>query len=81
MCFESASDKCQISILNEILEGEKSVEQHEGFFIYVKEYTVYRLHKALYGLKHSPRAWYSLIDDFFSLDFDKVFRIHIVCLT
>lgn len=69
MSFESALDKCQISILNEILEGEISVEQHEGFFIYGKEYTVYRLHKALYDLKHSPRAWYSLIDDFFQSRF------------
>ena len=31
--------------------------QPEGFVIKGKEEKVYRLHKALYGLRHAPRAW------------------------
>lgn len=30
-----------------------------------EEDNVYKLHKALYGLKHAPRAWFSRIEDYF----------------
>lgn len=32
----------------------------------VEEDKVYRLNKALYGLKHAPRAWYGEIDSYFT---------------
>lgn len=41
------------------------MEQPEGFEVSRYEYYVYKLKKALYGLKKMPRAWYSRIDKYF----------------
>ena len=52
------------TFLNGELEEEVYIEQLEGFQL--SEYTnyVYKLKKALYGLKHAPRAWYSRLDKY-----------------
>ena len=41
---------------------EVYVKQPEGFFKSGKEHLVYRLLKALYGLRKAPRAWYSKLN-------------------
>lgn len=38
------------------------VEQPEGFTVAGEEGKVYKLKRALYGLKEAPRAWYSSLD-------------------
>jgi hypothetical protein len=50
------------AFLNGYLEEEIFVEQPEGFIVQGHEEKVYKLNKALYGLKHAPRSWYSRID-------------------
>jgi len=60
------------AFLNEFLKEEIYVEQPKGFIVERKEDKVYRLSEVLYGLKQTPRAWYSRIDDYLlSLGFDK----------
>ena len=51
-------------VLNGVIEEEVYIEKPQGFVIHGKESHVCRLKKALYGLKHSPRAWYSQIDGY-----------------
>ncbi|CAL8176707.1 unnamed protein product [Prunus armeniaca] len=50
--------------LNGKLQEKVYVDQLEGFVLDGKEDKVYRFHKALYGLKHAPRAWYGEIDNY-----------------
>lgn len=45
----------------EILE-EVYVSQPEGFEKKGKEHLVYKLAKALYGLRQAPRAWYAKLN-------------------
>lgn len=52
------------SLLKEILEKEVYAAQPEGFSVSGQESKVYRLKRALYGLKQSPRAWYSKISSY-----------------
>jgi hypothetical protein len=60
------------SFLNGEIEEEVHIKQPDGFVIHEKESHVCRLKKALYGLKHAPRAWYEKIDGFLmSLGFNK----------
>jgi hypothetical protein len=49
--------RCKYVFLNGVLHEEIYVEQPAGFVISGHEDKVYRLHKALYGLKHAPRVW------------------------
>ena len=46
------------TLLNRILKEEVYIGQPEGFVDPEKSGMVCRLHKALYGLKKAPRAWY-----------------------
>src|SRR5271156_2672998 len=50
--------------LNGILEEEVYIEQPEGFFNPNKRNMACRLHKALYGLKKAPRAWYERLHSY-----------------
>ena len=54
----------QTAFLNEVIEEEVYIEHSKGFDVENKETNVCRLHRALYGLKHEPRAWYSRIDSY-----------------
>ena len=60
------------AFLNGEIEEEVYIEQPDGFVIHGKESHVCRFKKALYGLKHAPRAWYARIDGYLmSLSFSK----------
>jgi hypothetical protein len=52
------------TFLNGELEEEVYIEQPEGFLLSEREDYVCRLKKAMYGLKKSPRAWYSRLDKY-----------------
>jgi hypothetical protein len=52
------------SFLNGELEEEVYIEQPEGFQLSENADYVCKLKKALYGLKHAPRAWYSRLDKY-----------------
>ena len=52
------------TFLNGHLEEEIYVEQPHGYELPGQENKVYILKKTLYGLKKSPRAWYSRIDSY-----------------
>jgi hypothetical protein len=50
--------------MNGELEEEVYIEQPEGFKLSENVDYVRKLRKALYGLKHYPRAWYSRLDKY-----------------
>jgi hypothetical protein len=50
------------SFSNGLIQEEVYIEQPLGFEVHVRESHVCRLKKAFYGLKKSPKAWYSRID-------------------
>ncbi|GKC70095.1 retrovirus-related pol polyprotein from transposon TNT 1-94, partial [Tanacetum coccineum] len=52
------------AFLNGELEEEVYVSQPEGFVDQEYPSHVYKLKKALYGLKHAPRAWYDMLSSF-----------------
>jgi hypothetical protein len=52
------------TFLNGFLKEEIYMEQPEGYIQEGKEQLVCKLHKTLYGLKQSSRAWYERIDGF-----------------
>ncbi|GKA92412.1 retrovirus-related pol polyprotein from transposon TNT 1-94 [Tanacetum coccineum] len=52
------------AVLNGILREEVYVSQPDGFLDPNNPNHVYRLKKALYGLKHAPRASYDLLSSF-----------------
>ena len=53
--------------LHEKLSEEIYIEQPDGYVIAGKENLVCRLKKSLYGLKQSPRCWYSAFREFMEL--------------
>ena len=60
------------AFLNGKIEEEVYIEQLEGFELHGKGSHVCKLKKALYGLKHAPKAWYARIDNYLqSLGFSK----------
>lgn len=59
------------AFLNGLLQEEVYVEQPPGFVNLTHPNYVFKLDKALYGLKKAPRAWYDTILKFF-LDHDFV---------
>jgi hypothetical protein len=50
--------------LNGPIKKEVYVEKPPGFESEEYPNHVYKLHKALYGLKHEPRVWYECLKDF-----------------
>ena len=50
------------AFLNGEISEEVYVEQPEGFIKKGQEHLVYKLVKALYGLRQAPRAWYSKLN-------------------
>jgi hypothetical protein len=50
------------AFLNADLGEEVYVSQPPGFIVKGQEQKVYKLHKALYGLRQAPRAWNSKLD-------------------
>ncbi|GKA46180.1 retrovirus-related pol polyprotein from transposon TNT 1-94 [Tanacetum coccineum] len=52
------------AFLNGVLREEVYVSQPDGFLDQDYPNYVYRLKKALYRLKHAPRAWYDLLSKF-----------------
>jgi hypothetical protein len=60
------------TFLNDDIEEEVYIKQPEGLVIYDEKSHVYRLKKARYELKQTPRAWYEKMDGFLmSLVFNK----------
>jgi hypothetical protein len=60
------------TFLNGELEEEIYMEQPQGFVHQGGEHLVCKIHKSLYGLKQSPRAWNQKLDTFFkSVEFMK----------
>ena len=49
-------------ILNSPLDEDVYVTQPHGLVIKEEAKKVYKLHKAMYGLKQTPRAWNKKID-------------------
>ncbi|GKE49989.1 retrovirus-related pol polyprotein from transposon TNT 1-94 [Tanacetum coccineum] len=58
----------QMDVKTEFLDGmlreEVYISHPKGFVDQDRPNYVYRLKKALYGLKHAPRAWYDLLSKF-----------------
>jgi hypothetical protein len=52
------------AFLNGELEEEVYIEQPEGFQLSKNTDYVCKLKKVVYGLKHDPRAWYSILDKY-----------------
>ena len=46
------------TFLNGILDEEVYIKQYEGFVKANNKKMIFRLHKALYGLKKALREWY-----------------------
>ena len=62
----------KFAFLNGILEEEVYVTQPPGFEAKDASHKVFKLKKALHGLKQAPRVWNKLIDSFlFKLGFTK----------
>ena len=49
-------------ILAHTAQAEVYVAQPEGFFIKIEDYIVFKLSKALYGLRQALRAWNILLN-------------------
>jgi len=63
----------KFAFLNGILEEEVYIEQPEGFVNANNKKMVCRLHKALYGLKKAPRAWYERLHNYFlKIGFERI---------
>ncbi|KAA3485265.1 pleiotropic drug resistance protein 3-like [Gossypium australe] len=54
------------AFLNGFLKEEIYIEQPDGFKVLGEEDKVYRLKRALYGMKQAPRAWYDRVDAYLS---------------
>lgn len=54
----------KMAFLNGEIKEEVYVSQPEGFVKKGQEKLVYKLYKALYGLRQAPRAWYSKLSKY-----------------
>lgn len=53
-----------MAFLNGVIEEEVYIEQREGIKTQERGAHMCILKKALYGLKHTPTAWYGRIDSY-----------------
>ena len=53
------------AFINGEVEEEVYIQHPKGFVVHGKESHVCKLRKALYGLKHALRDWYSRINNYF----------------
>jgi hypothetical protein len=61
------------AFLNGVIEEEVYIDKPQCFEVHPRETHVCRLKKAVYGLKQSPRAWYTHIDSYLTrLGFSKI---------
>jgi hypothetical protein len=51
------------TLLNGYVDEEIYVEKPEGFEVPGKEYCVYKLKKALYGINQARLVWYGLLSE------------------
>lgn len=62
-------DIFQLDVKSAFLHGELNedvyIEQPLGYVQKGNEHKIYKLHKALYGLRQAPRAWFSRIESHF----------------
>ena len=58
----------KIAFLNGVLKEELYVEQPSHYEVVGEEQKVYKLKRALYGLKKAPWAWYNRIDSYLMSD-------------
>jgi hypothetical protein len=56
------------TFLNDFLEEEIYIEQPVSYEVKGHEYKILKLNKDLYGLKQTPKAWYSHINGYFLKD-------------
>nr|GEY11634.1 hypothetical protein [Tanacetum cinerariifolium] len=76
-CFPIYQMDVKTTFLNGPLKKEVYVAQPYGFVDHDHPKNVYRLRKALYGLKEAPRAWYDELSQFLiSKGFTKGLQIH-----
>eukprot|EP00253_Pinus_taeda_P025617 PITA_25617 len=54
------------AFLNGKIEEEVYIEQSKGFETFECESHVCRIKRALYGMKQAPRAWYTMIENYFT---------------
>ena len=52
------------AFLNEYIEEEVYVSKHPDFEDHKNSNNVYKVKKALFGLKHAPRKWYGKLSNF-----------------
>ena len=62
--FKVYQKDVKYAFLSGVLEEEVYIEQPNGFFDPEKSNMVCRLHKALYGPKEAPRAWYERLHNY-----------------
>nr|GFA36949.1 retrovirus-related Pol polyprotein from transposon TNT 1-94 [Tanacetum cinerariifolium] len=62
------------AFLNGFINEEVYVAQPSGFIDFAKPNHVYRLKKAIYGLKKAPKAWYDILKSFF-IKYDYTMRM------
>lgn len=53
------------AFLHGVLNEDVYIQQPKGYEVEGEEEKVYKLHKALYGLRQAPRAWFSRIEEYF----------------
>jgi len=54
------------TFLNKVIEEEVYIEKPKRFMTFNRESHVYRLKRAMYGLKSASHAWYTKIDNYFT---------------
>jgi hypothetical protein len=67
--------------LNGVLNEEVYVHQPPGFEVKTQEHRVYKLKKAVYGLKQALRTWYNRIDHYYSRMVSVGEKMSLLCIS